>query len=180
MALSDHIVCVEPMSKNLGGDLDLLESEPEECEKLECRTLEAVHRFRFEVGGHDCDTEVGRLFDGILHGTLSHKFTDADGRLRGVHEGAWRLRGGVIAGGRLSGVTNAGTHREPVFDACQKCEEPGVMEGMLIGRVLKGPSRFRGCEIRAAYRIRFEADEKGGSGEARGTLEGGIVCFCPS
>jgi hypothetical protein len=180
MALSDHIVCVSPISKNMDGGLDLVESEPEKCEKLECETLEAVHRFKFEIGGHDCDGEIGRLLDGALYGTMSHKFTKGDGTLRGVHEGIWRLRtGALVASGRLSGVTNAGTHREPVFDACQKCEDPGVMEGMMIGKVLRGTSRLVGCEIRCAYRIRYEADEKGGSGDARGTLEGGLVCFCP-
>ena len=53
------------------------------------------------------------------------------------------------------------------------------MEGMMIGTIRRGTRQLIGCEIRCAYRIRFEADEKGGSGDARGTLEGGLVCDCP-
>jgi hypothetical protein len=36
-----------------------------------------------------------------------------------------------------------------------------------------------GCEIRAAYRLRFDPSEKGGSGAISGTLEGAIICDCP-
>ncbi|HEV3000632.1 MAG TPA: hypothetical protein VGW75_07825 [Solirubrobacteraceae bacterium] len=180
MALGDRVVCVEPISKNLTGALDLVESALERCEKLECESLETYHRFRFEVGGHDCDSEIGRLLDGLLHGTLVHKFAEGKGTMRGVHEGSWRLRGAVLAAGRLRGITNAGTHREPAFEPCQKCHHPGVMEGILYGKVRRADtSRFVGCEIRAAYRIAFEADEQGGGGDARGTLEGGLLCPCP-
>jgi hypothetical protein len=179
MALSDHIVCVKPISKDLRGGLDLADSDIETCKKLDCETLEAINRFRFEVGGHDCDSEIGRLLDGILIGSMVHKFTEANGERRGVHEGVWRLRGAVRASGRLTGVTNAGTHREPAFDACQKCDSPGVMEGMMTGRITSGTSQFVGCEIRCAYRIRFDPSEKGPDGDAQGVLEGGLVCTCP-
>ncbi|HEX8083557.1 MAG TPA: hypothetical protein VF529_04650 [Solirubrobacteraceae bacterium] len=182
MALSDTIVCLKPMSKDMRGELDLVESELEQCEKLDCETLEARHRFKFEVGGAgECDSEIGRLLDGVLYGTLTHKFVDGNGMRRGVHEGSWRLKGAVVASGRLTGVTNAGTHREPVFEPCQKCEAPGVMEGMLTGTI-RGPetSDFLGCRIRCAYRIRFDPSKSGGDGAASGTLEGALVCTCPS
>ena len=37
---------------------------------------------------------------------------------------------GALATGTLRGVTNAGTHRRPAFDDCQRCDNPGVMEGL--------------------------------------------------
>jgi hypothetical protein len=179
ITLDDHIACIFPLSKNLRGELDLVESEEESCDKHDCRSLETAHRLKAEVGGHDCDFERGRLTDGILVASIVSKFADADGTRRGVHEGAFRLRGASLITGELRGVTNAGTHREPVFDACQKCEEPGVMEGLLLGTIRRSPDKaLIGCRVQAAYRLRYEADQKGGSGEFQGTLEGGIICIC--
>jgi hypothetical protein len=179
--LIDRVVCLYPVSKNLEGELRLVESERERCRKRDCLTLEAVHRLELRVFSHDCDSEAGKLLDGLLgSGELVHKFVDGDGNNRGVHEGPFRWRGdGLLVRGRLTGVTNVGTHRAPVFDECQRCDERGVMEGMLLGRIVRARDRrLEGCEVRAAYRLRFDPSTEGGSGAVRGTLEGAIVCDC--
>lgn len=180
--LIDHVVCLSELSKDLTGELRLLESEKEQCRELDCTTLETVHQLELRVARHDCDSDVGRLLDGTLHaGDLVHKFVGGDGNRRGVHEGSFRWRGrGAVASGTLRGITNAGTHRKPAFDDCQRCDERGVMEGLLIGTIRSARDRrLVGCEIRAAYRLRFDPSEKGGSGAISGTLEGAVVCDCP-
>ena len=182
MSLLDRIVCVSPLSKDLEGALDLVHSERERCRTLRCKTLETQHHLKLAVARHDCDSEAGALLDGTLaSGDLVHKFADADGNRRGVHEGTFRWSGsGTLATGTLRGVTNAGTHRAPAFDACQKCEDPGVMEGLLVGTIRRARDRrLIGCTIQAMYRLRFDPSSEGGSGGVRGTLEGAIVCDCP-
>jgi hypothetical protein len=181
-ALIDRVVCLSELSKDLEGELRLLESEKERCKELDCTTLETVHQLELKVARHDCDSDVGSLLDGTLHsGDLVHKFKDGDGNRRGVHEGTFRWRGrGTLATGTLTGITNAGTHRKPAFDDCQRCDERGVMEGMLIGVIRRARDRrLIGCEVRAAYRLRFDPSEQGGSGAISGTLEGALVCDCP-
>ena len=180
--LVDRVVCLSPLSKNLKGELRLEESERERCRPRNCITLETVHELRLEVHSHDCDSPAGQLLDGRLGlGQLVTKFFDGDGDNRGVHEGFFRWRAqNVLATGLMRGVTNVGTHRQPVFDPCQRCDERGVMEGMLLGRIVKAKDRrLLGCELRAAYRIRFDPSTEGGSGAVQGTLEGAIVCGCP-
>ena len=179
--LIDRVVCLSELSKNLEGELRPVESERETCRRLRCVTLETVHHLDLKVSSHDCDSAVGKLLDGKLSsGQLVHKFEDGDGNRRGVHEGPFRWRAaGLLAAGRLRGITNAGTHRPPVFDECQRCDDRGVMEGMLLGTVVRAVDRrLLGCELRAAYRLRFDPSKDGGSGAVRGTLEGAVVCDC--
>jgi hypothetical protein len=109
-----------------------------------------------------------------------HKYVDGDGNRRGVHEGPFRWRApDLLATGTMKGVTNVGTHRRPAFDDCQTCKDLGVMEGMLLGTIVRArDKRLLGCEVRAAYRLRFDPSEGGGSGAVVGTLEGAIVCDC--
>jgi hypothetical protein len=179
--LLDRTVCLSDVSKNLKGELKLAESEREACRRLDCITLETVHRLQLEVSSHDCDSRAGSLLDGRIGiGELVHKFRDGDGNNRGVHEGAFRWRApDLLVTGRLKGVTNVGTHRRPAFDDCQTCKDRGVMEGMMLGHIVRSRhERLLGCEVRAAYRLRFDPSESGGSGGVVGTLEGSIVCDC--
>jgi hypothetical protein len=180
--LSERIVCLSSLSKDLEGELRLLESEKEVCRERDCTTLETVHQIELRVSRHDCDSDVGALLDGVLHsGDLVHKFEDGDGNRRGIHEGSFRWKGvGALATGTLQGVTNVGTHRKPAFDDCQRCDSPGVMEGLLLGTIRRARDRrLVGCRLQAAYRLRFDPSSEGGSGAVAGTLEGSVVCDCP-
>lgn len=181
--LIDRVVCLSSLSKDLKGELRLLESTEERCRELDCTTLETVHQLELHASRHDCDSDVGALLDGVLHsGNLVHKFEDGDGTRRGIHEGSFRWKGaGGQATGTLRGITNAGTHRQPAFDDCQRCDERGVMEGLLLGTIRRARDRrLVGCRLQAAYRLRFEPSREGGSGAVAGTLEGEVVCDCPS
>jgi hypothetical protein len=181
-ALLDRIVCVSPISKDLEGELALVHSDPETCEPLRCKTLQALHQLRLVVKPHACDSPAAGLLNGTLaSGDLVHKFADADGTHRGVHEGTctWTAPG-LAATGTLRGVTNAGTHRAPAFKDCQQCDNPGVMEGLLVATIRKARDRrLVGCTIQAAYRIAFDPATDGGNGAVQGTLEGALVCDCP-
>jgi hypothetical protein len=181
--LLDRIVCVSPVSKDLEGKLELVHSEPESCEPLQCKTLETLHHLQLAVAPHACDSRAAALLNGTLaSGDLVHKFADADGTHRGVHEGTFRWTGpGLAAAGTLRGITNAGTHRAPAFEDCQQCDNPGVIEGLLVGTIRKARDRrLIGCTIQAMYRLRYDPGTDGGQGAVQGTLEGAIVCDCPS
>ena len=104
-------------------------------------------------------------------------FAHGTGMARGLHAGTfvWRTSVGVVQG-RLSGMTNEGTHREPAFKGCQECGERGVMEGKLCGRLVRAADpKLAGAQVTAAYRFAFEPTEKGGEGELVGTIEGLVV-----
>jgi hypothetical protein len=173
-------VCLEAVSKNLRGDLRLLDRERQECGDR-CLTLKTDHMLKLEVSTHErCDSDVGRQLDGTLF--VRRLITAlADGRPegRGLHTGAFRWVGaGVLVEGRMSGMTNVGTHRAPPFAECQVCDERGYMEGRLCGRILRsGDERLVGCTVTAAYRLRFDPGEAGDS-SVEGTLEGLVVCAC--
>jgi hypothetical protein len=179
--LIDRIVCLSSLSKDLEGELRLVESAKERCRERKCTTLETVHHLELRASRHDCDSDAGSVLDGTLHsGDLVHKFEGGDGRRRGIHEGSFRWKGaGALATGTLRGVTNAGTHRKPAFDDCQRCESPGVMEGLLVGTIRRARDRrLIGCGVQAAYRLRFDPSSEGGSGAIAGSLEGAVVCDC--
>ncbi len=179
--LNERVVCLYSLSKDLEGELRLIESEKERCRKRDCTTLETLHQIELRASRHDCDSDVGALLDGVIHsGDLVHKFEGGDGLRRGVHEGSFRWKGvGALATGTLRGVTNAGTHRRPAFDDCQRCDNPGVMEGLMLGTIPRARDRgLIGCGVQAAYRLRFDPSSEGGSGAVAGTLEGAVICDC--
>jgi hypothetical protein len=179
--LLDLTYCLNNVSKNLAGELIPVDQERRACEDPTCETLVTQHVLVVEVSSHECDSEIGRGLDGrLVVRDLTHVFTDADPRLRGIHTGtfAWTSALGRLQG-VLSGTTNAGTHREPPFKDCQRCHEPGVMEGQLSGAFQRVTEpRLENCRVEAAYRIRFDPTEQGGRGAVSGTLEGSLVCPC--
>jgi hypothetical protein len=181
-ALLERELCLSEVSKNLEGELRLLESEREECASPKCRTLKTMHLLQLEVqSNRPCDSRPGRLLDGTFTVCdLTHAFARGDGNRRGVHAGSFRWRGrDILVTGGISGITNAGTHRLPVFDDCQPCDAHGYMEGRFCGTVRKAKAReLVGCQVIGTYRLRFDPSREGGSGAVRGTLEGVLVCYC--
>jgi len=181
-ALWDRPICLNPVSKNVRGDLRLLERELQTCEPDDCRTLKTDHLLKVEVRGHEpCDSKASELLDGVLNvRRLITAFMDGSGENRGLHTGAFDWIGdGARVRGTMSGTTNAGTHREPVFDPCQQCRAPGYMEGRLCGRILKAKDeRLRGCRVAASYRLLFDPSEGAIDSGITGTIEGLIVCTC--
>jgi hypothetical protein len=181
-ALLERELCLSELSKNLEGDLRLLESEREDCASPKCRTLKTMHLLELRVqSNRPCDSRPGRLLDGTFTvRDLTHAFARGDGNRRGVHAGSFRWRGrDILVTGGISGITNAGTHRKPVFDDCQPCDAHGYMEGRFCGTVRKAKApELVGCQVIGTYRFRFDPSREGGSGAVRGTLEGVLVCYC--
>lgn len=174
--------CVSALSKDLSGSLHLVDQKLHQCTKPGCKTLKTVHQLSLKAVGHaPCDTHAGALLDGPITVDKLISAFDQDGTHRGIHAGdfVWHGAAGVTVAGRMSGITNAGTHRAPAFSDCQKCDEKGVMEGRLCGQITSTANpAINGCQIVADYRIKFDSSSTGGTGSVRGTLEGVILCSC--
>jgi hypothetical protein len=181
LALAD--LCLDALSKNLSGELNLRTSEPHECREHECRTLTTEHSLTLDLArNRRCESEaLGELFNGqLVSQDLTTVFRDGSGVERGMHTATfrWTTAAGTIVG-ELSGMTNVGTHRPDAFPECQRCDDTGVMEGRLCGRICRPTEpRFVGAQVFGAYRIAFEADPRGGAGPVRGTFEGVLVRTC--
>jgi hypothetical protein len=181
-AILEKAFCVSALSKDLKGELRLANSKEQKCAEPKCRTLRTTHELKVEVVPTTCDSSAAKPLNGTFGVKLITAF-DTDGNHRGLHSGdfTWVGAGGLKIAGRMSGVTNEGSHRVPI-KACQKCSDIGIMEGRLCGQVVD-PGRnlkLRGCQVIAAYRIKFDPSTTGGQGAVVGTLEGVIVCFCAS
>lgn len=174
-------MCLSALSKDLKGQLRLNASRPRACENPPCKTLKTIHALKLEARAHrPCDSSMGKAFDGIILVERLVTAFDQDGEHRGFHAGDFKWTGtGVRVVGRMSGVTNVGTHRRPAFKDCQSCDARGVMEGRLCGKVVvaRDPA-LRDCQIMAAYRISFKPGAEGGNGPVVATLEGVIICPC--
>ncbi|GAA3643878.1 hypothetical protein [Microlunatus ginsengisoli] len=179
--LARGVLCLDELSKDVKGELTIIDLDDHSCKKLDCRTRVVEHLLRAEVTSHRCDSELGKLFDGqLIIRDLTTVFAGGSGLRRGIHAARFQLRTAIgIVSGRMSGMTNEGTHREPAFKGCQECGDVGVMEGQMCGRVsrAKDPA-MRGLQLTAAYRFAFEPDEKGGNGGLAGTIEGVVVRTC--
>ena len=174
--------CLSALSKDLSGTLHLADSKSHQCHTPSCNTLKTVHQLKVKAVSHQpCDSHAGLLLDGTIVVERLVTVFDQDGMHRGFHAGdfVWQGTVGIQVTGRMSGVTNVGTHRAPAFTDCQKCDEKGVMEGRLCGQVAStSNAALNGCQIIADYRIKFDPSVTGGQGSVRGTLEGVIICSC--
>jgi hypothetical protein len=173
--------CLHELSKDAEGQLSRPEGQHHVCPEDDCRTLTTDQDLELSLRSHDCDSDVGRLFDGRLRSVdLATIYVDGDGTRRGMHTAtfSWRTQAGLVLG-TLSGLTNEGTHRAPAFNECQKCSETGVMEGRLCGRLVRTTEpRLAGAQVVAAYRLLFDSSSEGALGGVRGTLEGLVVRSC--
>jgi hypothetical protein len=180
--IRDSLVCLSPLSKDLEGEIRPIdESEREECRERGCVTIKTVHELRLRaVTNEQCDS-LGRVLDGELRvRELTHAFEGTPAKGRGIHAGSFRWTGTqAVATGSLSGITNANTHRQPVFEDREPCEAPGLMEGRLCGRIRRAEEgRLTGCELLGTYRLRFDPTGEGPRGGTRGTLEAVVICRC--
>jgi hypothetical protein len=173
-------LCLDELSKDVRGDLHLVEARKHECREEDCLTLTAEHLLRLELTSHTCDSALGALLNGRLVSKDLVSVFAGNGNRRGMHTGTfvWQSAAAVVQG-RLSGMTNEGTHREPAFNACQRCDDHGVMEGRLCGKVVRTTDpRLTGAQVFAVYRLRFDPGEDGGQGAVTGTIEGLVVRTC--
>jgi hypothetical protein len=179
--------CLSGVSKNAEGKLQLIHHQPETCAKLDCVTLKVEQVLTLEVKSEPhCDSAQGKLFDGAIRvSNLAQAFENGDGLRRGFHGGDFRWLGqaGLLAVGTLSGMTNAGVLRAPVFQpACEACDQRGVMLGRFCGVVRRAPEEpaLLGSQLFGVYRLQFDPAQEGGQGALRGTFEGVLERPCPS
>ena len=132
--------CIDEISKNARGKLEEIKKEIQPCEHQECKTLKTRHGLKLFVGSHDpCDSDKGKLFNGtIVTDSLVHAFKDGSFVERAVHAAEFQWFGsGIYAVGSFSGITNANTNREPIFEDCKlPCNARGHMEGRFCGTVI--------------------------------------------
>jgi hypothetical protein len=176
-------MCVAPVSKVLKGRISDAEPERRECEDPRCLSLVTRQTLELGLEPFECDDpDVSRpLLNGVIRVVdLVHVF-DRSGDGRAFHSGDFRWESGrTLIFGRLSGITNAGTHHEPVMD-CQRCNDPGFLQGQLCGSIARAEDQtLRGAQIFANYALRV--DRVAGDGipeqEVRGTIEGVLVRGC--
>lgn len=178
----EALMCLNALSKNARGEFSPADAGLQICEEPSCKTLKTVQVFKVEVFGNPrCDSALGALFDGVfLVEQFISAYEDGDGNNRGMHSGDFRWESSsVVAEGRISGVTNAGTHRPPVFDRCQPCDARGYMEGRFCGRVVDTRhAELEGCYLLDTYCFRFDPTRGGIDGATEGTFEGELICPC--
>jgi hypothetical protein len=108
--LGERIVCLSSLSKDLEGELRLIESEPELCRERDCTTLETLHHLELRAARHDCDSDVGALYPNLRE-------TDAP-LVRDRRVGAFELGDEVLGGPLprlLQRASNQGQGPTPVL-----------------------------------------------------------------
>lgn len=174
-------MCVNAVSKNFKATIKLVDKDEQKCEKPECRTLKTIHVLKITVvSNNPCDSKLGKTLTGsIVVERLASAF-DQDGAHRGFHAGDFVWKTATFAAeGRISGVTNAGTHRKPIFNDCQPCDARGFMEGRICGEIVEtSKPELKGCQIIGTYRMRFIPTATGPNAGGQGTIEAVLVCPC--
>lgn len=175
--------CLRSVSKDVKGELTRLDLDHRKCETEagSCATLVTDHLLRARLESHEpCDDRRPNTDGELVVRRLVTTFRDDDGHNRGVHAGEFRWRSkGLVIEGRLRGMTNVGTHRRPAFDDCQECHSPGMMEGVLCGRIVKARDRgLVGDQVTASYRFRFDPSKEFQDTAFTGTIEGVVIHDC--
>jgi hypothetical protein len=176
-------MCLNAVSKNLKGNFKPTAREKQSCARPECKTLKTVHALRMKTQSNPpCDSPLSKSLEGEFVVERLVTAYEVDGNNRGFHAGdfVWKSMAATIAG-RISGMTNVGTHRAPVFQpACQKCDTRGVMEGRLCGQVVETQNpELKDCHIVGSYRIKFDPSVGGGAGQTvSAVIEAELICRC--
>jgi len=172
--------CVTALSKVVEGRVTPPEPERRECDDPPCLTLTTRQSLELEVQPFECDEDPVPLRGVLRVMDLVHVF-DTSAEQRGFHSGDFRWESDrTLVFGRMSGITNAGTHHQPVLD-CQDCKAPGFLQGRLCGSIARADDpALRGAQVFTNYVLR--AGDLSGEGipEQRvlGTLEGVLVRGC--
>jgi hypothetical protein len=169
-------ICMYPVSKDFKGRFEVREQKPHQCSRPDCLTLSAFLTMESEVVAHrPCDSVACMWLDGKLTAELVFKYIQ-DGEHRGYHvaKAKWGAAGGTLIG-KMAGITNAGTHREPLMN-CERCDERGHMEGRLDAVVVDG--EYKGSRLLASYAIRFDPGLQAQNTAIIGTLEGVLIRPC--
>jgi hypothetical protein len=181
------VYCLHDVSKDLNGQMLVLDSVLKSCANPGCEPLTLVQHVVLRVGSAQCDSTLfGAVLDGSMRiGDLTTVFTGPGEHLRGMHAGNfyWKLNGGGAIWGTVEGITNAGTARPPIFPKCQGCEDCR-QDGLLTGKLFATGSGVPGIpvpdfNVEAVYRLSWDPMANvGGDAPAVGTLEGVLIMPC--
>jgi len=182
----DNTFCLYDISKDIReGSLRPALLDRELCPDRRCETFKTIHQLELELHPGPCDSEQSLPHNGRLYSCdLTHALKPRNGTPegRGFHGGTFTWADqGFLATGTLSGITNVGTHRGPIFDpACQLCDEIRFMEGRFCGIIRRSADRgLVGCQVFGAYRLQFAQELTAPRNGVRGgVLEGLTVCEC--
>lgn len=206
MASRAFRVCVNAVSKDLRDGTLRRARVPGagimRCVKPDCTTLKTVHRLLLKtiIPHEECDSPLSLALQidqstgagpqgALLVEPLVTVF-EGNGLRRGIHAGnfLWRGPNFLRIRGRMSGTTNAGLYRAPVFDEVERCSQVHVLYGRLCGRIetidAAGLGHLVGSQLIGTYRIAIQADpgegERGlpGSDRVEGVLEAAILSSC--
>ena len=177
-------MCLYSISKDVKGELRLIDSVTEECGTPRCVTLKVIDFVRADASTHrQCETDQGQYFNGDLKiYDLTHAFINGSSKQRGFHGGKFRLGG--VAGtidGTISGMTNVDTHRQPLPDAPEPndCDVPRLMEGRFCGTIQRArDDSLVGAQAIGTYRFFVFDGFDPERSDIVGTMEGVIVVTC--
>jgi hypothetical protein len=173
--------CVTALSKIALGRIGPPEPERRECDDPPCLTVTTRQELELDdIQPFGCDQDPVPLRGVLRIVDLIHVF-DKNAEERGFHSGDFRWESdGTLVFGRMSGITNAGTHHPPVLE-CQDCRAPGFLQGRLCGSIARTPDpALRGAQVFANYLLHVEELRGDGIPEqrVRGTVEGVLVRGC--
>jgi hypothetical protein len=169
-------ICMWVVSKDLRGEFTFTNLEDQECRRTSCMTHKGQLILKVRVMPHfPCDAVASRAFDGDIKSELVFAYIE-NGYGRGYHLGRLEWYGSTShLMGRMSGVTNAGTHRNPLAPY-ESCDRRGHIEGRLDAVVVDGD--HKDCRVIATYVIDFDPSLKAAGSGLLGTLEGVLICPC--
>jgi len=178
--------CLDEVSKNVDGEVLVLDADQKTCPNPVCEPLTLVQYLRLTLHSADCDSSLGAVLDGLIRvRNLTTVFTGPDEHLRGVHAASfyWRPSGGGRIRGELEGITNAGTARPPAFprcDECEACRQDGLLTGHLFGTGTSVPGiPVPDFNLEAVYRLAWDPlATVPSTAPVNGTLEGVIIMPC--
>ena len=182
--------CVYDVSKDLNGQVTVLDARPQPCSSPSCNPLVQQEFLRLDAASNpDCDSKLlGMALDGvILVRIFVTVFTGPRGNLRGVHAGQfdWIPTVGGRITGTLEGISNAGVLRPQPFRDCERCDEAGIVSGHLFGTGNGVPGvPVPDFQVDAMYRLAWDplawdpANPDPLIAPVRGTLEGVLIVTC--
>lgn len=178
-----HINCLAEVSKDVDGEILVLDADQRTCQNPGCDSLTLVTNLRLNLHSARCDGSLGGVLDGLIRSwNLTTVFAGASEERRGVHEGNlyWAPTGGGTIRGTLAGITNAGIVRLPVFSDCELCDQLGLLTGHLFATGSNTPGLpVPDFNVEAVYRFAWDPTATiHKTTPVRGTIEGVILMPC--
>ena len=176
--------CVHEVSKDLDGQVAVLDADHRICSSPPCEPLVLLQFLRVDATtDKPCDPQPGTALDGLIRvSDLTTVFSGPTESLRGVHAGRfdWTPTVGGRITGTVEGISNAGVLRPPHFRDCERCHEPGVVSGHLFGTGSNVPGvPVPDFHVEAVYRLAWDPLAKVFStAPVRGPLEGVLILPC--